>query len=88
MVDTPLLGLDQGLDDQSPESMKKGLFQYFIKHKSEGQTIIVENSRELPDIDYEAVGAKVLEFTHGNYVSKYKESRYGFLIGVTGKENS
>ena len=88
MVDTPLLGLDQGVDDQNPESMKKGLLQYFIKHQSEGQTIIVENSKDLPDIDYESAGAKVIEFTHDNYVSKYKESRYGFLIGVVSKENA
>lgn len=88
MVDSPLLGLDQGVDDQNPESMKKGLLQYFIKHRSEGQTIIVENSKDLPDIDYETAGAKVIEFTQDNYVSKYKESRYGFLIGVVGKENS
>lgn len=88
MVDSPLLGLDQGLDDQNPESMKKGLLQYFIKHQSESQTIIVENSKDLPDIDYEAAGAKVIEFTHDNYVSKYKESRYGFLIGVVSKDNA
>jgi hypothetical protein len=88
MVDSPLLGLDQGLDDQNPESMKKGLFNYFIKHQSEGQTIIVENTKDMPDIDYEAAGAKVIEFTQDNYASKYKESRYGFLIGVVGKKNS
>jgi mRNA-degrading endonuclease RelE of RelBE toxin-antitoxin system len=88
MVDTPLLGLDQGLDDQSPESMKKGLFKYFIKHQSEGQTIIVENTKDMPDMDYEAAGAKVIEFTHDNYESKYSESRYGFLVGVVGKEKS
>lgn len=56
-----------------------------IKHRSEGQTIIVENSKDLPYIDYETAGAKVIEFTQDNYVSKYKESRYGFLIGIVCK---
>ncbi|WP_158309321.1 hypothetical protein [Candidatus Arthromitus sp. SFB-rat-Yit] len=44
--------------------------------------IVVENTKELPDLDYEARDAKVIEFTHGKYVNKYKESRYGFLHNV------
>ena len=39
-------------------------------------------------MDYETAGATVIEFTHDNYVSKYKESRYGFLIGVVSTENA
>lgn len=82
MVDTPLLGLDQGVDDNAPTSMRTALFQYFIDNQSEGQMIVVENTKDLPDLDYEARDAKVIEFTHGKYVSKYKESRYGFLHDV------
>lgn len=82
VVDTPLLGLDQGVDDNAPTSMRTALFQYFIDNQSEGQMIVVENTKDLPELDYEASGAKVIEFTHGKYTSKYKESRYGFLHDV------
>ena len=82
VVDTPLLGLDQGVDDNAPTSMRTALFQYFIDNQSEGQMIVVENTKDLPELDYEASGAKVIEFTQGKYKSKYKESRYGFLHDV------
>ncbi|HFI0093605.1 TPA: AAA family ATPase [Streptococcus suis] len=82
VVDTPLLGLDQGVDDTAPTSMRTALFQYFIDNQSEGQMIVVENTKDLPELDYEFNGAKVIEFTQGKYESKYKESRYGFLHDV------
>jgi hypothetical protein len=44
--------------------------------------IVVENTKDLPELDYEAGGAKVIEFTQDKYKSKYKESRYGFLHDV------
>ncbi len=82
VVDTPLLGLDQGVEDNDPTSMRTALFQYFIDNQSEGQIIVVENTKDLPDLDYEVGGAKVIEFTQDKYKSKYKESRYGFLHDV------
>lgn len=82
VVDTPLLGLDQGVDDNAPTSMRTALFQYFIDNQDEGQMIVVENTKDLPELDYEASGAKVIEFTQDKYISKYKESRYGFLHDV------
>jgi len=82
VVDTPLLGLDQGVKDNAPTSMRTALFQYFIDNQSEGQTIVIENTKDLPDLDYEAAGAKVIEFTQDKYKSKYNESRYGFLHDV------
>lgn len=81
VVDTPLLGLDQGIEDNAPSSMRTALFQYFIDHQSEGQIIVVENTKDLPTLDYIAGGARVIEFTHDKYQSKY-ESRYGFLHDV------
>jgi hypothetical protein len=84
VVDTPLLGLDQGVEDSAPTSMRTALFQYFIDNQEEGQMIIVENTKDLPELDYEAGGAKVIEFTQGKYESKFKESRYGFLHDVYG----
>lgn len=82
VVDTPLLGLDQGVEDNAPTSMRTALFQYFIDNQSAGQMIVVENTKDLPELDYEAGGAKVIEFTQDKYKSKYKESRYGFLHDV------
>lgn len=81
IVDSPLLGLEQG-DDETPESMRTGLFQYFLNHQHEGQMIIVENRKNLPPLDYEKAGAKVIEFTKGKGNSEFSESRYGFLHDV------
>jgi len=88
VVDTPLLGLDQGVEDSAPTSMRTALFQYLLNHQSEGQMIVVENTKDLPNIDYEANGAKVIEFTHNKYESQFKESRYGFLHDVYSNQDS
>lgn len=80
IVDTPLHGFDEGVSEHDKESMKFNLFQYFIEHCDEGQTIIVENKRNLPNIDFEGKGIRIIDFTHDNYVSEFSESRYGFLI--------
>jgi len=48
IIDTPLLGLDQGVEDAAPESMRAGLFKYFINHQNEGQIIILENIMHIP----------------------------------------
>lgn len=77
VIDTPLLGLDQGVDDNDQKSMRTALFNFFIKHQTDGQLIILENIRHLPEIDFEKAGANVITFTkgHGN-------GRYGFLNDV------
>lgn len=85
MIDTPLLGLDQGPTNATPDSMRVGLFQFFIHHQEEGQLIVVENSNELPDLDYLGQNINIIEFTHDKSQSKYP-SRYGFLYGVYAKE--
>lgn len=77
IIDTPLLGLDQGVADSDPNSMCSGLFRYFMNHQKEGQLIIIENSKNLPDLDYAAAGANVITFTKG-----LTEGRPGFLHGV------
>ncbi len=77
VIDTPLLGLDQGVDDADPESMRTALFNFFIKHQTDGQLIILENIRHLPDIDFEKAGANVITFTKG-----HEDGRYGFLLDV------
>lgn len=77
IIDTPLLGLDQGVDDAAPESMRTALFRYFMNNQDEGQIIVVENLEHIPKLDYAASGAKVTTFTKGRF-----EGRYGFLEGV------
>lgn len=74
IVDSPLLGLDQGVDDMAPESMRTALFEYFINNQSEGQMIIVENTNNMPNLDYEGSGVNVIQFTKGK-----SPGRYGFL---------
>lgn len=76
IIDTPLHGFDEN-DTELPDSMKDGLFKYFIHHLT-GQLIIVENTDHVPsNIDFEAFGANVITFT-----KKRDEGRYGFLHDV------
>lgn len=77
IIDTPLLGLNQGVDDAAPESMRTALFKYFMNNQAEGQMIVVENLDHIPDLDYTTSGATVITFTKGRF-----EGRYGFLNGV------
>ncbi len=77
ILDTPLLGLDQGISDTAPESMRTALFNFFINHQNDGQIIILENIRHIPKLDYEKSGANVITFTKG-----LEPGRYGFLLDV------
>lgn len=77
IIDSPLLGLDQGVNDEAPESMRTALFKYFINNQNEGQLIIVENSNTTPKLEYEAFGANVITFTKGK-----SKGRYGFLHDI------
>ena len=74
IIDTPLLGLDQGVNDAAPESMRTALFTYFTTHQDFGQIVILENLLHMPDIDYEATGANLITFTRDK-----NHGRYGFL---------
>ena len=77
VIDTPLLGLDQGLSDMDPESMRTALFTFFTNHQNEGQVIILENIKHMPGMDFESTGANVITFTKG-----LAEGRYEFLVDV------
>ena len=76
-IDTPLLGFDEGSKSETPESLQRALFQYFIDHQSEGQMLVIENSNTIPKLDYAAVGVNEIIFTRGQ-----SDGRYGFLHGV------
>lgn len=73
LMDSPILSLKEGGSDTS-EEMRKGLFDYLVKHQGFGQVIIVENS--IPDIDYKDTKTEQYTHTEGN-------GRYGLLIGYT-----
>lgn len=73
IIDTPLHGFDE---EDAPDSMKAGLYSYFLRHQ-EGQLIIIENLDHIPPLDYESSGANVITFTR-----KLGEGRYGFLNEV------
>lgn len=77
IIDSPLLGLDQGVNDGDPESMKTALFNFFINHKNDGQIIIVENIEQMPDIDFAKEDVNVITFTGGK-----EKGRYGFLNDI------
>lgn len=77
ILDTPLLGFDEEVAEDAPESMKAGLFTYFMNHQ-EGQLIIIENLDHIPHLDYKGSGANVITFTK----REIEGERYGFLNDV------
>ena len=76
IIDTPLHGLDEEVPEDAPESMRAGLFTYFMNHQEE-QLIVIENLDHIPNLDYVNSGANVITFT-----KKRDEGRYGFLNDV------
>ena len=44
------------------KTLKKGLYSFFFKHKGDGQIIIVDNLNVMPDMNLEALGAKVTTY--------------------------
>ena len=63
MIDTPLLGFDENEDAFEGDTIKRGLYQYFIDHQGEGQVIIVDNLNVIPeDIDFQAHGINVVTY--------------------------
>lgn len=78
IIDTPLHGFDDGVDDKMPDSMRAGLYRYFMNHQDEGQLIILENLDHIPHLDYEKKGVVVVSFEKTAVEGK----RYGFLNDV------
>ena len=78
IVDTPLHGFDDGIAETMPDSMRAGLYRYFMNHQDEGQLIIIENLDHIPHLDYENHGVVVETFEKIDAPGK----RYGFLNNV------
>lgn len=77
MIDTPLHGFDEGVEEAAPESMRTALFNYILSSQDSGQLIVIENMDHIPNIDYESNGANLITFTKGKI-----PGRYGFLADV------
>ena len=76
MIDTPLLGLDENEDVSGNNTIKKGLYQYFINHQGDGQIIIVDNLNTIPeDIDFKAKGVNVVTY----HKDEENDHIYGFM---------
>lgn len=78
IIDTPLHGFDDGVDEHMPDSMRSGLYRYFMSHQDEGQLIVIENLDHIPNLDYEKHDAVVETFEKIEAPGK----RYGFLNDV------
>lgn len=77
VIDTPLLGLDERNKVESQDSMKENLFRYFIDNQNEGQLIIIENTINLPTLDYSSFGVNEIKFTEDK-----NNGRYGYLYDI------
>ena len=76
MVDTPLLGFDENEEAFDGETIKNGLYQYFLNHQGDGQVIIVDNLNVIPtDIDFAARGVNVITY----YKDEKDGHEYGFM---------
>jgi predicted nucleic acid-binding Zn-ribbon protein len=76
MIDTPLLGFDENEEGFDGETIKNGLYQYFLNHQGSGQVILVDNLNVIPqNIDFKARGVNVI-----TYHKDEKDSHvYGFM---------
>lgn len=75
MIDTPLLGLDEDDEELDKETIRNGLYEYFINNQGNGQIIIVDNLNAVPTIDFAARGINVI-----TYHKNEKEGHvYGFM---------
>ena len=77
IIDSPLHGMFQDVEDDAPESMKAGLFRYFCGCGDDGQLIIAENDEHVPEMDFEGLGVKLIEFSKTDPMK-----RHGFLLDV------
>lgn len=77
IIDSPLHGMFQGVEDDAPESMKTGIFKYFCVLEGEGQLIVAENGEHVPDLDYDKLNVNLIEFSKTD-----PSKRHGFLLDV------
>lgn len=75
IIDTPLLGLDVGHTHIEKNNLTQGIYNYFVNSVDQSQLIIIENEKDMPNINFKNPKIKYYDFTHDE-----DEGRYGFLI--------
>lgn len=75
IIDTPLLGLDVGHTHINKNNLTLGVYNYFVNSMEQSQMIIIENEKDMPNIDLNNPKIKYYNFTHDE-----DEGRYGFLF--------
>lgn len=75
IIDTPLFGLDVGKTHLEKNNLIKGIYEYFINTTYQSQLIIIDNEKDLPEINYERKNIIKYNFTHDK-----DKDRYGFLL--------
>lgn len=75
IIDTPLLGLDVGHTHVNKNNLTQGIYNYFVNSVNQSQLIIIENEKDMPNINLKNPKIKYYDFTHDE-----DEGRYGFLL--------
>lgn len=76
IIDTPFLGLEEAGDSHIPEHLKTGLLDYLISHQKEGQVILIENNKDLPQKSLSKEKVNVIKFESDS-------KRTGFLLDIS-----
>lgn len=82
IVDTPLLGLDEIIQEQKADAenvsnMRLSFYKHLVEIGNQRQVIVIDNNKDLPEIDFEKEHIHSIEFTKSKDVG-----RYGFLKGL------
>ena len=75
IIDTPFLGLDEVGNSRLPDHLKTGLLSYLASHQEEGQVILVENDKDMPQKSLDKEKVNVIEFENDS-------KRTGFLLDI------
>lgn len=85
IIDTPLLGLDDQQLDQNlmdvREKIPQALYEHFINVQDQGQIIIADNTKFMPNLNSIDNDCNVIRFTR-----RTDQGRFGFLIDMTDKD--
>ena len=75
IIDSPLLGLDVGHTHVNKNNLTQGIYNYFVNSVNQSQLIIIENEKDMPNINLKNPKIKLYDFTHDE-----DEGRYGLLL--------
>lgn len=83
IVDTPLLGLDEIIQEQKADAenvsnMRLSFYKHLVEIGNQRQVIVIDNSKDLPEIDLDEPNINTVEFTKSE-----TNGRYGFLKGIS-----